>query len=258
MVPYSAVVADHVTGFPPQPYSSSSSYLQSWTYATFTNLAGSFFAGGGPAAANGVKTHTGMGHQTGRWVIRAGANGFGGALGFLGRYGLVGNFVVSGKVGTYEGTSSRVMIPDLGRPQYNTPIGYTPMGKTRWANPYIKTNFWVNNVNSNTVAIQARGTGTLWTTGSVTVYATQGSFTTILHRAGHDTITPSGVRNLQLVTPALTHWISPGSQDHTGHIGVLKLQIIPEPGAVLLLAAGATALALLRREASDAKERRGS
>jgi hypothetical protein len=73
----------------------------------------------------------------------------------------------------------------------------------------------------------------------------QASF--IMHAFGNDTTTTGGARNLQLVTPALTHWIGPGFQDHTGHIGILRLQIVPEPGALLLLAAGAGALALLRR-----------
>ena len=92
----------------------------------------------------------------------------------------------------------------------------------------------------------ALGTGTAWTTGQVAVYAKAGAFTTILHRTGYDTTTPSGVRNIQLVTPGLTHWIEPGSEDHTGHIGILKLRV-PEPHGVLLLAADVGMLLLLRR-----------
>jgi hypothetical protein len=242
VIPQSAVIADGITGFLPTAYYP---YEQSWTYATFTARPGTFFAGGGPAAADGVKTHTGMGHRVGSWVIHAGANGFGGALGLLGRYGVVSKFVITGKPGTYEVRASWAMVPDLGRPQYQTVLGYTPMGNPLWANPYIKTNTFTNNINGNTITVQLRGTGTLWTTGSVTVYATQGSFTTILHRAGYDIITPGGVRNLQLVTPALTHWVSAGSQDHTGHIGILRLQITPEPAAALVLAAGTGVLTLI-------------
>jgi hypothetical protein len=223
-------------------------YLQSLTYATFVNAAGIFLVGGGPGAGNGTLIHTGKGHQQGSWIIREGRNGFGGAMGLLGRFGLRDKYILSGRVGTYVGSMSRNMIAALGRSQYATPIGVTPMGKTTaWQNPYANTGMFTNNVNGNVRSVYARGTGTPWTTGSVTVYATQGDFTTILHRAGHDTTTPGGVRNLQLVTPALTHWVSPGFQDHTGHIGILKLQITPEPGALLLLAAGAGALALLRR-----------
>jgi hypothetical protein len=48
-----------------------------------------------------------------------------------------------------------------------------------------------------------------------------------------------------LVTPALTHWLD--YQDHTGHIAILKIEFVPEPHAVLLLAAGAGVLVVLRR-----------
>jgi len=241
-LPPSAIVAS-ITGLLPTPYYT---VLQSFTYATFTALPATFFAGGGPAFGLGTVTKTGMGQTAGSWAIREGENAFGGALGFLGRYGVVGKFFVTGKPGTYEGTSSWAMVPPIGVPQSQTLIGYTPMGKVRWKNPYIKTETWKNNLNGNTLANQARGTGTLWTTGSVTVYATQGSFTTILHRTGYDTTTPGGVRNLQLVTPALTHWSRPGFEDHTGHIGILTLQV-PEPAHVALFAAGVGALVLLHR-----------
>ena len=53
------------------------------------------------------------------------------------------------------------------------------------------------------------------------------------------------VRNIQIVTPALTHWQGVFVNSHTGHIGILKLRVVPEPGAVLLLAAGGGVLALL-------------
>jgi hypothetical protein len=32
-----------------------------------------------------------------------------------------------------------------------------------------------------------------------------------------------GIGNIQLVTPALTHWLSPALNNHTGHIGILKI-----------------------------------
>jgi hypothetical protein len=238
------------TGFLPDYYP----YLQSWTYATFVNATGAFSAGGGPAAGQGARIHSGMGMRQGSWIIREGKNGFGGAMGLLGRFGLRDKYVITGKVGTYEGTMSRNMIPALGRLQYATPIGVTAMGKvSAWQNPYVNTGMFENNLNGNISTIQARGTGTSWTTGSVTVYATAGLFTTILHRKGFDTTamntTPMGtatVRNLQLVTPALTHWIGPGSQDHTGHIGILKLQV-PEPAEMALITAGLASLVLLRR-----------
>jgi hypothetical protein len=88
-----------------------------------------------------------------------------------------------------------------------------------------------------------------WTTGSVTVCATSGTFTTILHRKGFDSTTANGVWNVQLVTPRLTHWKRGHERpfNHTGHIDILKLHIVPVTQAVLLLAAGAGALVVLQR-----------
>jgi hypothetical protein len=236
-----------------RPIYCDSCQLQSTTYATFANAAGTFFAGGGPARS-GTVTKTGMGQTTGSWVIRPRPGGFtlGGVLGLMGRYGAVGRYTWLGA--TYEGSSSWALIPPMGRPRYSTIIGYTPMGsKTLWANPYAKTDTWVNKANGNTSVLQARGTGTLWTTGAVAVYARAGIFPTILHRTGFDTTSmrttsmgTTTLRNIQLVTPVLVHWIGPGFQTHTGHIGILTLRV-PEPGRVALLTAGMGALALPRR-----------
>jgi hypothetical protein len=50
------------------------------------------------------------------------------------------------------------------------------------------------------------------------------------------------------VTPGLTHWLGGTvDDDHTGHIGILSLQVLPEPTALLLLAAGVGALVGLHR-----------
>jgi len=241
-----------VTGFLPTYYP----LPQSWTYATIANEAADFFASGGPAAS-GTITKVGKGQTIGSWIIspRPGGNALGGVMGLLGKYGAVGGYFVTGKVGTYEGTSSWAIIPPMGRHQYATPIAYSPMGKvTGWQNPYVKTDTWVNNYNSNTSKLQARGTGTPWTTGAVAVYAQAGVFQTILHRTGFDTTsmeaTPMGsatVRNIQLVTPTLTHWIGPGYQTHTGQIGILNLRLVPEPGHVALLTVGIAALVLMQR-----------
>lgn len=250
-LPTSAFVTVGQTGFLATYYP----YLQSFTYATITAQAGTFFPGGGPAA-DGTTTKTGMGQTTGDWVIRPRAGGvaLGGVLGMLGRYGAIGKYVVTGKVGTYEGTSSWAIIPPMGINPYETIIGYTAMGKARWKNPYSKTETWVNNLNSNTSALVARGTGTRWTTGTAAVYVEAGVFQTILKRTGYDftSMVPTAmggasttVRNIQLVTPVITHWIGPGFQTHTGQIGILKLSITPEPKALLLLAAGGGLLALL-------------
>lgn len=245
-LPQSAFVAPGITGFLPTYYP----YLQSWTYATFAARAGSFFTGGGPAAG-GTNVKSGMGQTSGDWVVRPGTNAFGGVMGTLGRYGAVVQYKVTAKADTYEGTGSWVMVPPLGRERYATPIATTGMGKTTaWQNPDQNTNVYTNNLNGNTSGLAIRGTATGWTTGTVAVYAQAGVFQTILQRTGFDTATGTGtdrVRNIQLVTPLLSHWIGPGFQTHTGQIGILKLTITPEPEAMLLLAAGAGLLALLYR-----------
>jgi hypothetical protein len=229
-------------------------YLLTYTHATFANAKGTFFAGGGPAAA-GTVTKTGMGQTSGAWTIRPGENAFGGVLGMLGRYGGTHVYMVTGKPGTYEGTGSWAIVPPMGREQYAEPIEYTAMGKAiRWQNPFQVTNTYINDLNGNTSTLQARGTGSPWTTGTVTVLAKAGVFQTILKRSGFDTtsmvLTPMGgsstVRNIQLVTPTLTHWIGPGYQTHTGQIGILELTLTPEPAALLALAAGLGVLLALR------------
>jgi len=226
------------TGFLPTYYP----YLQSNTYATFVNDAGSFFAGGGP----GNMTKVGKGQQAGTWIINQGPNQFGGAMGLLGKYGAIAKYVVPGIAGTYEGTGTWNVIVAMGRCFECTPVSFTAMGKaSNWLNPFDKTQAYINNINGKASTLAARGTGTLWTTGSVTEYAA-GVYTTILRRAGFDTVTSGGVRNIQLVTPTLTHWIGPGYQTHTAQVGILTLQV-PEPGAILLLAAGAGVLGLLYR-----------
>ena len=90
----------------------------------------------------------------------------------------------------------------------------------------------------------ALGSGTLWTTGQVGNFAKTGAYYTSQWRTGYDNRTTGGLGNIQLVTPTLTHWLSPGWNSHTAQLGILTLQV-PEPDAVLLLVAGGGALGLL-------------
>ena len=231
-------------------------YLQSWTYATFVNAAGSFFAGGGAVAGfygNGTGT-TAYNNKTGKlgsgtWNIRAGKNSFGGAMGLLGKYGAVGKYTLTGKTGTYNGTSSWAMVPDIGRLLYNTPVAYTPKGAaSQWLNPFSKTDKWYKTTPKGAIKVStilAVGSGTLWTTGQVGAFARTGAYFTSQWRTGYDNRTAGGLGNIQLVTPTLTHWLSPGWNTHTAQTGMLKLQVGPEPGAMLLLAAGGGVLGLL-------------
>ena len=214
-----------------------------YTYAKFANQAGTFQAGGGPAAGKGTVHHPGNGNRVGEWFIREGPNAFGGALGLLGEQGAYAHFQIktSGPSvplpGTFTGTSEWNMIHALGRTGMDS------------LNPYTNTGMFVQTSTGALTRYTKFASGTPWTTGSVTVYATVGSFTTVLHRQGYDTTTPGGIRNIQLVTPSLTHWKRDHGRpfNHTGHIGILKLQLVPEPNSVLMLAVGTGALLLLHR-----------
>ncbi len=244
-------------GFPIQP----PSYAQTFTYATFVNAAGSFFAGGGAAAAGfhaagtgaaRYNNYTGM-QNHGTWQIRAGVNAFGGAMGLLGKYGAKGKWSSPGVPTFYEGTTSWGMVPDIGRKIFNTVIGYGAMGTTLFQNPFTRTDkrrkYFTNGspIPGKTSTVTAIGLGTLWTTGQVGNFALAGSYATSLWRTGFDTFELGGARNIQLVTPGLTHWLREGPDDYTAHVGILKLRIVPEPGRVALLALGLGALLALRR-----------
>jgi hypothetical protein len=234
-------------GFLPNPYVP---YLQTVTYATFVNAAGSFFADGGAAADVGYANRTPMANMSpGTWRIRAGKNAFGGAMGLLGKYGAAGRYTITGKTGTYRGASSWAMVPDIGRPLYNTIIGYGAMGTPIYQNPFSKTGVWYKTTPKGAVKVSMRlaiGSGTLWTTGQVGNFAKTGAYYTSLYRTGYDNRTPGGHGTIQLVTPTLTHWLSPAANDHTAQIGLLTIWV-PEPGVTLLFAAGAVALLGLRR-----------
>lgn len=229
MLPRSAFDVTATGFFPAYP-----PYLQTHTYATFVNEAGRFFAGGGGAAGLGYNNKRGSRSTAGTWYIRAGEKAFGGAMGLLGKLGAKSKYSFTGLPGTFEGTSSWNMIQALGRSAGDT------------MNPYANTGMFCNAVARYCSTVSKLGTGTLWTTGQVGNYAKTGAFYTSLWRTGYDHRTTSGLGNIQLVTPGLTHWLSAGFNTHTAHIGILKIQV-PEPHAVLLLATGAGVLVLLQR-----------
>lgn len=83
-----------------------------------------------------------------------------------------------------------------------------------------------------------------WTTGTVKVTAKQGTFPTILERAGYDNRTGMGSGVVQLVSPMLTHWVGSGESSTAG-IGIMNLTITPEPSSAAMLGAGAALLGLM-------------
>jgi hypothetical protein len=53
-----------------------------------------------------------------------------------------------------------------------------------------------------------------------------------------------GGGTIQLVTPILMHWTG---GEHQGLVGILRLQFVPEPSAVLMLVAGIGMLGVFYR-----------
>jgi hypothetical protein len=162
-------------------------------------------------------------------VIRAGQNRLGGSndlsMGLLARL----RFTAPGDPGTWSGTSQWEFANGM-------PVAHSPTLTAMFFNPTL----------GSTLTRTAIRSPFSWTTGEVAVYATKGSFTTILRRAGFDNRTTRGLGSLQLVAPQLTHWVGgTGPDATTGSIAIMR--IVPEPGAALMLAVGCGALAILHR-----------
>jgi hypothetical protein len=98
-----------------------------------------------------------------------------------------------------------------------------------------------------------------WTTGMVTITATDGFFPTLFRLTGFDNRTSMGLGTIQLVSPQLTRWNFPDRDSpwdrHTGAIGILRLSV-PEPAGLLMLVAGVGFLAVLYRRHALGSRRR--
>jgi hypothetical protein len=70
-----------------------------------------------------------------------------------------------------------------------------------------------------------------------------------MKRTGYDNRTAGGSGHIQLVSPMLTHWTCPacGTDWETGGIGVMHLEMVPEPANAIMLAAGISLLGLVYR-----------
>jgi hypothetical protein len=136
------------------------------------------------------------------------------------------------------------MVPAVGRPYKGTVHHLGTKGTKYYWNPYSKTDKWYTAGGYSDRVINAIGVATLWTTGQVGAFVRTGAYYTSQWRTGYDNRTAGGKGSIQLVTPTLTHWLSPGWNTHSAQIGLLRIQV-PEPGAVLLLTAGGGLLGLL-------------
>ena len=120
-----------------------------------------------------------------------------------------------------------------------------PMGTVSTASLYYRTAMG----KATTAAITAWGFP--WTTGMVTITATDGFFPTLFQRTGFDNRTSMGQGTVQLVAPQLVKWEFPDREApwdrHTGVIGILQIKFVPEPNLLLVLGAGVGVLLALSR-----------
>jgi hypothetical protein len=199
-------------------------------YADLRNAAGGFAKGGGPGdffVSHGAKAQ-----------VTAGKNQFGGTMRLLGHYrtnrGLVSLDDKSIAATTwnlhYLGAGAQTSMGDVTRGRTYTAMTLRPY--------YYPGRF---DYSPRTVTVFP------WTTGTAQVTALSGPQATVLERAGYDNRTPNGAGTIQMVSPMLARWTNSFGDFHTGSIGVLKLQFVPEPGAWSMLVAGSAALGLLYR-----------
>jgi hypothetical protein len=199
-------------------------------YADLRNDSGGFFDGGGPGSftvMHGARVH-----------VDAGKNQFGGTMRLLGQYHTNrGVETITTSVGAtpwnlqYIGAGAANAMGKVTGLKYTTMInrayqGYVPLG-----------------FSARTATISVFP----WTTGMVEVTATGGPQSTMLARSGYDNRTPAGAGSIQLVSPALTRWKNLYSDYYTGSIATLKLRLVPEPNAWLMLVSGIGTLAFLYR-----------
>jgi hypothetical protein len=200
-------------------------------YADLKNDAGGFSDGGGPGSftvSNAARVH-----------VTAGKNQFGGTMRLLGDYHTNrGLATISKSAGAtpwnlqYIGAGAATAKGEV-----TAGLQYSAMISRKWLN------LGSYGYSARTATISAFP----WTTGTVEVTASGGPQATILKRTGYDNRTPGGEGNIQMVSPALTHWKHPFSDYYTGSIATLKLTFIPEPTALLMLVPGIGTLVILNR-----------
>ena len=226
-----------VNGVPGGSFSYYPPYIYSYTYADLKNAAGNFFAGGGPG--NKTFNATVGGTAAGTLVTQAGANKFGGTMNLLGKFQSHFAYSISGGLS---------VGPDNWLVDWMGAGTVTPSGAV---NVLTTTDTGTNRHNvlmaQNTVYMAASAFP--WTTGTATAHATRGPFYTKMARAGYDNRTAGGAGNIQMVSPMLTHWQTPGAglDYETGSIGVLTLTFAPEPSSAMLFVAGVSLLGLVYR-----------
>jgi len=198
--------------------------------------------GFGPGFGPGKRTITFLGNDGpgARVTISPGAHQFGGTMRILGAMGAKRTHIYRNKKFIGTGFASFGVLGDectltcyvTGAQSNFQSLRYqTAMGKATTAD--ITT------------------LGLPWTTGMVSITATDGPFPTLFRRTGYDNRTAMGLGTIQLVAPQLTQWKFPNRSEpwdrHTGVIGILRIKFIPEPSGMAMFVAGAVLIRLFYR-----------
>ncbi len=234
-----------VNGVPGGSFSYYPPYIYSYTYADLKNAAGHFFSGGGPGNFAIAVPATPLGGNAGAMSTTQTGAKFGGTMRMLGS--LKVHSAVSYPPTTMGASDLLIGTHDwlldwVGNGSV-TASGAVAVRST------MTTQTSKHNGLGQTKTVYLTAKALPWTTGSATVTATRGPFFSKMARAGYDNRTAAGAGNVQMVSPMLTHWRTPGggSDYETASIGKLRLTFAPEPSAALILGAGISLLGLLYR-----------
>jgi hypothetical protein len=241
-------------------------YMYWVTYAALGTGTGTLSPGGGPGRTYISRGGTGRVSGFAGIYPRPGGHQFGGSARLLGALHAA-QFFYDPSYGGRFGASVRGLFEQAGASArgYDCWVAAGP-SPTPNACPSVATNNWTwtdgyRNKAYTTGGLPLTGTTRVyvdafpWTTGLVVVSGVRGAYPTVIVRSGYDNRTPMGSGAIQLVTPHLVNWIQPDCpfsgcslrSETTASIAILRLQFVPEPHAVLLLAVGAGVLVLLRR-----------
>ena len=172
-----------------------------------------------------------------RVAINPGANRFGGTMRILGTMGARRAHEYQNK--TFVGTGPSI-FGLRSRPCSIT--CYVIGGGAHLRNQQYETSM------GDATTPEVISVGFSWTTGTVSVTATEGPFPTRLRRSGYDNRTANGLGTIQLVAPQIVKWDFPNRGEpwdrYTGGIGILRIKFVPEPSGWLMMIAGIAFLSI--------------
>jgi hypothetical protein len=172
-----------------------------------------------------------------RVAINPGANRFGGTMRILGTIGAKRAHEYQGK--TFVGTGRSIFGP----PNYPCSITCYVIGGAA----FFRYQQYETSMGDATTP-EVISVGFPWTTGTVSVMATNGPFPTRLRRSGYDNRTANGFGTIQLVAPQIARWDFPNRGEpwdrYTGGIGILRVKFVPEPSGWVMMIAGIAFLSI--------------